>query len=269
MEVNPLNEIFKFNSNSQPTFNANSLQYIPNFFEYLFNNSNDDKSSSSEKEKVNAIKNFCNIIKENRTIVEYFYSYEDRSIYLYLFDLYLDKNSSEDLKKEIIELLNELRINIQINKKIFEYLFKNLSSIYGESHIDNDSFFNDNLTLLNSILGETENCIKPKNYLACNGQGKILFEPENDKKIKFGHSLIFILNFFVNFNNVSHKEENICNLITIKLEDEIIQFILNYKDSALMIKDKIITNLPNKEWLNLILCIYFSKSKSKIRIVLF
>ena len=261
MEVNPLNEIFKFNSNSQPTFNANSLQYIPNFFEYLFNNSNDDKSSSSEKEKVNAIKNFCNIIKENRTTVEYFYSYEDRSIYLYLFDLYLDKNSSEDLKKEIIELLNELRINIQINKKIFEYLFKNLSSIYGESHIDNDSFFNDNLTLLNSILGETENCIKPKNYLACNGQGKILFEPENDKKIKFGHSLIFILNFFVNFNNVSHKEENICNLITIKLEDEIIQFILNYKDSALMIKDKIITNLPNKEWLNLILFISPSQNQ--------
>ena len=31
-----------------------------------------------------------------------------------------------DYMKEIIELLNELRINIQINKKIFEYLLKNI-----------------------------------------------------------------------------------------------------------------------------------------------
>ena len=257
MEINPLNEIFKLISNIQPTSNSNSLQYIPNFFDYLFNNSNREKSSSCEKDKINVIKNFCNIIKENRTIVEYFSSYEDKSIYLYLFDLYLNKNSTEELKKEIIELLNELRINIQINKKIFVYLFKNLSSIYRETQIDNDSFFYDNLILLNTILGETENCLKPKNYFACNGQGKILFEPENAKKLKFGNTLIFILNFFI----TSNEATNICNFITLKLEKEIIQFIFNYNDSSLKVKDKFIANLPNKEWLNLI--IFMSPNKDQ------
>ena len=153
--------------------------------------------------------------------------------------------------------MNELRINIQINKKIFVYLFKNLSSIYRETQIDNDSFFYDNLILLNTILGETENCLKPKNYFACNGQGKILFEPENAKKLKFGNTLIFILNFFI----TSNEATNICNFITLKLEKEIIQFIFNYNDSSLKVKDKFIANLPNKEWLNLI--IFMSPNKDQ------
>ena len=254
METNPLKEIFQANLNSGSNFHTNLLQYFPNFCEYLFNNYNNHEPSPTVKEKENAIKNFRKIIKENRTLVEFFSSYQDKSIYLYLFDLYLNPSSTYELKKAIIELLNELRINIQINKKIFEYLFKNLSEIYRESQVDNDLFFYDNLTLLNNILGETENCLKPKNYFACNGKGKIIFESENDNAIKFGNCLIFILNFFLNISN-KIEDANICNLITIKSEKENIQFILNYKDFSLIIKDQIFEKLINKEWINLLLFI--------------
>ena len=149
--------------------------------------------------------------------------------------------------------MNELRINIQINKKIFEYLFKNISSIYRDAKIDDDLFFYDNLTLLSTILGETENCVKPRNYFACNGQGKIIFESENEKSIKVGYCMIFILNFFINYNDINSGETNICNLIKIKLIKENIEIFFNYKDFSLMIKDKVLGKLSNKEWTNLII----------------
>ena len=252
MELNPINEILKINCLSSDN---NSLQYIPNFFEYLFNNNDNNQSPQTIKEKVKTISKFNKKIKENRIFAEFFSSYQNKSIYLYLFDLYFNKNSTNELKKEIIELLNELRINIQINKKIFEYLLKNISSIYRETKNDDDSFFYDNLTLLNTILDETENCIKPRNYFACNGQGKIIFESENEKNLKVGYCMIFILNFFFNFNDINNKETNICNLIRIKLLKENIEIYLNYKDFSLMIKDKILGKLYNKEWTNLIIFI--------------
>ena len=252
MELNPINEILKINFQSS---DANSLQYIPNFFEFLFNNNDNNDSSQSINEKIKTISKFNKIIKENRNLAEFFSSYQDKSIYLYLFDLYFNKNSTDELKNEIIELLNELRINIQINKKIFEYLFKNISSIYRNANIDDDLFFYDNLTLLSTILGETENCVKPRNYFACNGQGKIIFESENEKSIKVGYCMIFILNFFINYNDINSGETNICNLIKIKLIKENIEIFFNYKDFSLMIKDKVLGKLSNKEWTNLIIFI--------------
>ena len=263
MEINPLTQIFKLNSNGEPTSHLISLQYISNLFEYLFNNINNEESPPLITEKIKIISAFCNIIKENRTISEFFSYNQDKSIYLYLFDLYLSKSSTDELKKEIISLLNELRINLQIDKKIFEYLFNNLSNIYRDVQNDNDQFFYDNLTLLNAILGETENYVNPKNYIACNGQGKIVFELEKDKKIQVNNHLIFILNFYINLERErEYNEESSCQLITLKIEKKSIQFDINYKNTSLMIKDKIIEKLPLKEWINLIIIISPNKNNN-------
>ena len=260
MEINPFFQIFKENSKGELTSHLISTQFISNFFDYLLDNLNNEKPSPTIEDKVKVISNFCRIIKENRTIVELFSSYQDKSIYLYLFDLYLNKYSSIELKKEIIILLDELRINIQSNKKIFEYLFENLSSIYRENNIDNEQYFKDILTLLNTILGETENYIKPRNYFACNGPGQIIFETPKDKKIKIGEGIILILNFFIKSNS-KYEETNLCNLIKIKLEKEYLEIHLDYKNSSLMLKDKIIDKLPINEWICLLLFIYPNTSQ--------
>ena len=261
MELNPLTQIFKVNSKGEITSHLNSLQEISDLFTYLLKNINNEEPSPSIEEKIKVISNFRNIIKENRTIVEFFSENEDKSIYLYLFELYLNKNSTQELKKEIISLIDELRINIQLNKKSFVFLFNNLSSIYRENQVDEDLFFYDNLTLLNSILGETENYVKPRNYLASNGSGKIIFENDKDKDIQLGNSLIFILNFFINYDK-DNNEDNTCSLITVNLEKSNIQLILNYKDCSIQVKDKIIDKLPNKEWISLLIIMEQNQNKN-------
>ena len=260
MELNPLHQIFKINTNGELTSHLQRSQFIPNFFDYLLDNINNEKSSPTQKEKAEVIKIFNNIIKENRTIIEFFSSYQDKSIYLFLFDLYLSKSSNEELKKEIILLLNELRVNVEINKRIFEYLFHNLASIYRQNDIDNDQFFYDNLFLLNNILGETENIIKPRNYFACNGDGKIIFEPEKDKPIQIGNDLILSLNFFIN-ENIKYEKESVCSLVAIKVENASIEIKLNYQNFSLMLKDKIIDKVPVSEWISLVIFISININK--------
>ena len=115
MENNPLKLIFKLNPNGECISHLESIPHISKFFEYLESNSNGEESFPTFKEKTIVIKNFCNIIKENRTITEFFSSYNEKSIYIYLFNLYLNPKSTEELRLAIITLLEELRVNIQTN----------------------------------------------------------------------------------------------------------------------------------------------------------
>ena len=94
MDSNPLKLIFKLNSNGECTSHLESIPHISKFFEYLESNPNGEELSPTFEEKSKIIKIFCKIIKENRTIVEFFSTYNDRSIYFFLFDLYLNQNSS-------------------------------------------------------------------------------------------------------------------------------------------------------------------------------
>ena len=249
MNDDPLKLIFKLNSKGECTSQLESIPYISIFFDYLESNLNGEKSSPSFEEKSKVILKFCNIIKENRTIIEFFSSYKEKSLYFYLFDIYLNPNTSDELKSSVISLLNELRINIQTNKEIYQYLFNNLSLIYrGEKNGDD---FYSNLILLNTILGDTENKIKPRNYFACNGQGKFIFDTENNK-LEFGYCLTFILNFKINLN-LNNKKSNLCNLIKIKLNNKSLLKIDLKSPSSLIIKNKIVKILPINEWINLII----------------
>ena len=255
MENNPLKLIFKINSNGDCTSQMESIQDISKFFDFLESNLNGEKHWPTFEEKSQIIMNFCNIIKKNRTIIEFFSSYKDRSLYFYLFDIFLNPNSSEELKSSVISLLNELRINLQTNKEIYTYLFNNLSLIYrGEK---NEEHFYNNLILLNTILSDTANYVKPRNYFACNGEGKFIFDSEN---IEIGYCLTFILNFKINVN-LDNKDSNICNLLKIKLDNKLIIKIDLKSPNSLMIKKKIVKILPQNEWVNLIINFIVSKDE--------
>ena len=161
---NPLNDIFTQISENKYSPEIKSFKNINNFFNYL----NGDNTPES-KSKI--IEEFIIIIKENRFICEYFSLYENKSIYIFLFELYLQYNSSEILKKSIINLIKELILNIEVDKKIFEFIFQKLSLLYrGEEELLPESLTH-YLTLLNSIISDVESRQKPHNYFCCNGEG--------------------------------------------------------------------------------------------------
>ena len=261
MDINPLKVIFKLNSNGEITSQLKSIQDISSFFQFLAKNLNGDKSSPTFKQKTQVILKFCSIIKENRTIVEYFSKFNDKSIYFFLFDIYLNNKSSKELKASVISLLSELRINIQTNKEIYSFLFNKLSLIYRGGKGDEN--FTSILILLNTLLGDSENILIPRNYFACNGQGKIIFDSDNNKKIEIGYCLTFILNFKISLNH-ENSDSNLCHLINITFDNKSSISIDLKSPGSLMLKDKIVKILKHNEWVNLIVNIVVKESKVKI-----
>ena len=75
------------------------------------------------------------------------------------------------------------------------------------------------LILLKTLLGNSKNVVIPKNYFSCNGQGKIVFDSDNNKKIEIGHCLTFILNFKINLNH-ENNDSNLCHLININFANK-------------------------------------------------
>ena len=258
MNDNPLKLIFKLDSNGQCTPILESIHNIPKFFQFLESNPDgEDNQSPSFEEKSKIILNLYNVIKENRSIIEFFSSNNDKSIYIYLFELYLNPKSTEELKSAIILLLNELRINVKTNKDVYIYLFNNLSLIYrGEQ---NENNFYNNLILLNTILGDTENCLKPRNYFTSHGHGKVIYDSDNNKKLEIGYCLTFILNFKITLTHDLNK--NLSKLITVIFDnDKFIQINLK-SPGSLLIKEKIVKILPQNEWINLIINIIFTEDE--------
>ena len=68
-------------------------------------------------------------------------------------------------------MINELRINLDTNKNIYDYLFQNIDSIYRKEGKSSNELLYDYLTLLNALLGDTLNHFKPRNYFCCSGEG--------------------------------------------------------------------------------------------------
>ena len=253
---NPLELIFQKDDKGVITEDLKSIRKIYLFFSYLL-----DKKVSQE-DKIKTIKKFTEIIKENRHVCEYFSNYDNKSIYIFLFNLYLLKSSSEQLKSSILFLLEQLIINIEANKDIYEFLFQKISSLYrGEDDPSSENLFN-LLSLLNTILGDTDNLEKPRNYFCCSGEGR--FEIDLSKeKIQLGSYLTFIINFKANSSPKNLESLGNSNLIkiyfsngqsfTIELQN---QMFLKIKENNANIKV-----CPTREWINLIVCIFNSNKK--------
>ena len=249
---NPLKEIFRLNSKGETIEEMKSINKIDLFFKYII----DEKIPSESRSQV--IEEFIKKLKKNRYISEYFSSFQNESIYLVLMKLYLKKSSNEVLKTSILNLISELRINLDINKNMYDYLFQKISLLYrGNENLTKDDL-KDYLIILESFLGETKNNQKPRNYFACSGEG--FFEVDFSHLIMIvGYSFSFIMNFkIINFELVSENPLTYIksNLININFSNGYsIDFDLEYPGLLVVkkIQNSSIKSIPLLEWINLII----------------
>ena len=260
---NPLFSIFINDSKDKITSEINSVENIEKFFIFL-----KDENINNEN-KALVINQLSQTIQDNRYISEYFSSYNNKSIYLYLFDLYFNSDDPKnELKKSIIDLLNVLKINISAGKDIYEYIFQKISLLYrGEIDI-NPNTLNNYLELLFNLLSYTENIQKPKNYFACSGKGSFLFNYDfiNDKgknQIKIGYSFSIMINFKLSKSRSTKMNilERTSKLIQITFSNnESINVLYEYPCYITVkeIKKKKKIEIPKDEWINLFMIVVCS-----------
>ena len=203
----PLLSIFKNTSNEEYIEEIESIQNIPIFFTFL-------SLDISDEIKIDVFENLLIIFKKNRYITEYFSSYNNKSIYLYLFELYISKNSSIKLKSAILKLIEELIVSVETNKEVYEYLFQNISKIYNKENTNQEKTpenLNNYLTLLNTLLFYKEKIPKPLNYFVSSGKGKFSLDL-NNKKLKIGYCMSFILNFKIGESNKNDEISSLFNI---------------------------------------------------------
>ena len=154
-----------------------SIRNIPNFFNYI------TSSHTPEDSKIGVLNNITTIIRKKKYICEYFSSCNNKSIYSYLFDIYLSKNTSKELQSSIINLVNELILTLETNNEIYEYLFQSISKIYNKEETTQEktpeNLYN-HLFLLNNLLLYNEKIPKPRNFFTLSGNCK--FELDLQKK---------------------------------------------------------------------------------------
>ena len=249
---NPLKSIFKEISGKYSP-EIQSFNNINNLFIYL----KEPKNTQQSKSKV--LEEFLSIIKENRYLCEYFSFDENKSIYILLFELYLQENSSDILKNSILNLIKELILNIEINKNIFEYIFQKISFLYREEVKISPNILTDYLTLLYSILGDIESRLKPHNYFCCNGDG--YFDVNlNELDLSINFSITFIINFKIGKIN----DKKISNLMKINFSNgKSINIDLEYPLSLIVkeIKNTSLKTFPENEWINLIVILTGAEKK--------
>ena len=204
-----------------------SIQNIPNFFNYI------TSSQTPEESKIGVLDNITTIFKKNKYICEYFSSYNNKSIYLYLFDIYLSKNTSKELKSSILNLINELILTLETNNEIYEYLFQSISKIYNKEETTQEktpeNLYN-HLSLLNTLLLNNEKIPKPRNFFTLSGNCKFELDLQK-KKLNIGYCMTFLMNFK---NAESEKSENTSTLFHIKFSNnDSIKF--NLKNPGLLL----------------------------------
>lgn len=213
---NLLDLIFIKNSKGKATEEINDISKIPEFFKYLKND------NIEYGKKIFVIEELIKKFKINRYIIEYFSKYENQSIYIFLLDIYLKQETCQELKTSIINLLNELHINIETGKEIYEYLFQGLSKLYCNAEKLKPNNIKNYLKLLYTILGETKNCSKPRNYFSCNGNGRFILD--SHEHILVGYSFTVIMNFKIGKSDLVEDDidiERISHLV-----------ILNFSNNA-------------------------------------
>ena len=246
---NPLEKIFIKHSTGKLCDEINNMNSIPNFFKFI----KDEKISNESKIKV--LEELNNKIKKNRLLSEFFSEYDNKSIYLHLFDLYTNKNTNDKLKLLITSFIEELCNHIQTGKEVYEYIFQNLAKIYRKEIKPNSENVYTYLKLLGSVLGENDNLMNPKNYFSFGGESKFILDL-NEKPIYLDYNYSFTIN--INFKICEYlgnkkKEINLIKIIT--SEDKIINIDLKSSGDLIIknISDESIRKFVENEWNNLII----------------
>ena len=275
-ENNPLSKIFKQVSSSIITEEIENPSNIPLFFNYLKGNNN----SINNRKKI--LDKFIEILKKQRTISPFFSEYENKSIYIFLLDLYLNEKNSKEFKESIITLIYELSSNIQITKDIYHYIFQKFSVQYRQDKkllldinkspkLFNDYFY-DLLNFLYYTFGKIEkNKKNPRNYFACFGNNN--FTLNFDKKdFILGKCLSIIINFKITASKlVTENSEHLgkCSLIKInfKEDNKTLDAQLKYPFFVILNDQKKVYTAkvcPVGEWINLTMTIVVNDGNAKI-----
>ena len=247
----PLMSIFKKNSKGGYVEEIDSISNIPNFFTFISSDKN------PEEQKIGVMENLLKILKKNRYICEFFSYYNKKSIYLYLFELYLSKKASKKLRETISNLLNELTLLLETNKEVYEYIFQSLSKIYNIEQTNQektpDNLYN-HLSLLNILLAFKEKIPKPRNYFALSGNCKFYLDLK-DKSLNLGYCMSFILNFKIgNYE----ADDRISSLIQIKFSNNT-SISFNLKSPSFLLikegneKEKMLKFIPLNEFVVLVI----------------
>ena len=233
-DENPLDLIFLKNSEGKLTEEFKDINKIPTFFEYIKN------PEIEPDKKIYILQEIQIKFNTNRYLIEYFSFYENISVYIFFFDIFLLPETTKELKSEIINIISYFRCNIETNKEIYQYIFQKLSLVYRskeDEYLDPNEV-NNYLQYLNAILGSTENCQKPRNYFCCSGNGQFIFDC--NKELSVGNAFSFLINFKIakcDIKKGDKKNKRKSNLVNIIFDNDInISIDLKYPD-ILVIKD--------------------------------
>ena len=237
------------------------IENIPNFFEYI------TSETIEENSKILVLENLTKILQKNRYISEYFSSYKNKSIYLYLFEIYLNKNSSEKIKQSVLLLIDELILLIETNKEIYEFIFQKISKIYNKEDSTEEKTKENlcnYLTLLDVLLSFKEKIPKPRNYFSLSGNNSKFSLDLTNKRLDLGYCTSFILNFKIPDDNI---EDEVSNLISIKFSNETtLEFKLKLPGFFLIRdqdgKEYMVKGLPLNEYMILLINIIFVENEN-------
>ena len=263
ININPLNKIFRQNSSGIITEEIENHSNFPLLFDYLKNNKNPIKS------KIEIITQLTSMIKNQRIICSFFPKYENKSIYIFFYDLYLNEKQSKELKQSIMNLLNELSPNIEISKEIYEFIFQKfsqiyrhdkafLSEIYNSPELFNDYYY-DLLNILHSTFQNIhKNKTNPRNYFACCGNNNFTLD-FSKKDFIIGKCLSFVVNFKISKSKLIQENPELlgkCSLIRINFKDnnKIVDIQIKYPFYIIITHQKRTYTAkvcPLGEWINL------------------
>ena len=260
-EENPLKSIFVQQKDGTKFFaSIKSLKNINNFFIYL------KEPKNSEESKCKTIEEIIKLIKDYRGISVYFSSHENESIYIFLFNLYLNPKTGINLQRSLINLIKVLILSIELSKNIFYYIFQKISFINTNLKTDSKNLVEDLtkcLTLLNSLISpEIENKQKPYNYFICNGEGNLNINISSFN-LTLGFSITFILNFKI-WNMISLSNKETTNIIKINfISGKSISIDLDNNCNLVMkeMKNKSLKKLVYNEYMNLVITISGNEKK--------
>ena len=119
-QENPLYLIFKKNSEGEETTSEfEDIQYIPELFKYLAN------GEIEPQYKIYIIEQLQKKFNTNRYLIEYFSEYENTSIYIFIFELILSPETTEELQQALINFITKIRNGIEAGKKYINIYFRN------------------------------------------------------------------------------------------------------------------------------------------------
>ena len=275
---NPLFEIFKTNPSGLISAELKDFTKFPILYEYL----KDNKKKVEDKVKI--INKLIELIKSQRNICAFMPKYDNKSIYIFLFDLFLNEKSSNELKQSIINLIKELSLYLEINKEIYENIFQRFSQIYRKDKkifpnistpLSFNNYFNDLLNILYATFGDDDekkkNKINPRNYYSCSGDNNftVFF---TKKSFILGNFISIIINFKISDSKLMKENPEVfgnCSLIKIKFNDlnKTINVELKYPYFVILHDGKKEYNAkvcPLGEWINLIMAISIINEIPKI-----